>query len=141
MVSPEKMRKRFTLLKEYLQIVDELAQTPADEFLENKILIGSAKYYLQVSIECCIDMANHVIASENFRIPSDYADSFRVLRENGLISQELASRLVQMAKFRNRLVHLYGEVDSRFVYDAIVDDKMDIVRFKDEMVARFLAKP
>ena len=73
-------------------------------------MIGSAKYYLQVSIECCLDVTNHIIASEHFRAPKDYADSFMVIEEEGLVSDELGKRLRQMAKFRNRLVHLYGEM-------------------------------
>ena len=58
--------------------IKKISRTPQETFLKDKILIGSAKYYLQVSIECCLDVANHIIASEKFRAPRDYADSFIV---------------------------------------------------------------
>jgi len=55
MVSLEKIFEKFSLLDEYLGLLGKIAKTPIDKFLKDKILIGSAKYYLQVSIECCLD--------------------------------------------------------------------------------------
>ncbi len=137
MVSPEKVSKKFNLLEEYLRILEQISQTPEEEFLKDKILIGSAKYYIQISIECCIDVATHIISSEGFRSPGEYADSFRILQENGILHKELTGRLVQMAKFRNRLVHLYGEIQDDFVYRAITQDFKDIIRFQKKIHSHF----
>ena len=137
MVSPQKVSKKFNLLEEYLRILDQISQTPEGEFLKDKILIGSAKYYIQISIECCIDVATHIISSEGFRSPAEYADSFRVLMENGILDKELTGRLVQMAKFRNRLVHLYGEIQDDYVYRAITHDLTDIIQFQERIISRF----
>ncbi|MFP4031585.1 MAG: type VII toxin-antitoxin system HepT family RNase toxin [Desulfococcaceae bacterium] len=137
MVSPQKVLKKFNLLEEYLRIVKQISQAPEEEFLKDKILIGSDKYYIQISIECCIDVATHIISSEGFRSPTEYADSFRVLMENGIFDKELTSRLVQMAKFRNRLVHLYGEIQDDFVYRAITIDLKDIIRFQERIKSHF----
>ena len=46
MVSIEKMSRKFIQLDEYLVILDEIAKVPENAFLKDKILIGSAKYYL-----------------------------------------------------------------------------------------------
>jgi uncharacterized protein YutE (UPF0331/DUF86 family) len=137
MISPQKVLKKFNLLEEYLRILEQISQTPEEEFLKDKILIGSAKYYIQISIECCIDVATHIISSEGFRSPAEYADSFRVLMENGILDKELTGRLVQMAKFRNRLVHLYGEIQDDFVYRAITSDLKDIIRFQEQIKSHF----
>ncbi|MBW1748885.1 MAG: DUF86 domain-containing protein, partial [Deltaproteobacteria bacterium] len=64
MVSFEKVIYKFQQLDEYLGLLQIISRTPKENFLKDKILIGSAKYYLQVSIECCLDVANHIIASE-----------------------------------------------------------------------------
>jgi len=137
MVSSEKVLQKFTLLEEYLQLLQEISKKPKNHFLRDKILIGSAKYYLQVSIECCLDVANHIIASESFRAPKNYADAFQVLAEQKILDSELATRLQQMAKFRNRLVHLYGEVDDEFVFKALTEDLKDIFEFKKTIVETF----
>jgi len=139
MVSPEKITYKFSQLDEFLSILKGMRSTPLDEFLKDKVLIGSAKYYLQVSIECCLDVANHIIASEHFRAPEDYADSFKVLEEQGMVDPEEGLKLRQMAKFRNRLVHLYGEIDDAYVHDFILNRLQDIRKFEAVIATRFLA--
>jgi uncharacterized protein YutE (UPF0331/DUF86 family) len=137
MISFEKVVRKFQQLDEYLEILRAISQTPQKTFLKDKIVIGSAKYYLQVSIECCLDVANHVIASEKFRAPKDYSDSFMVLQEEGLISSKLGNQLRQMAKFRNRLVHLYGEIDDAYVYEYIRGELEDFIEFKSIIIKRY----
>jgi len=139
MASIEKISDKFRRLDEFLAILKGMQGTPLDVFLKDKILIGSAKYYLQVSIECCLDVANHIIASENFRAPEDYADSFKVLEENDLLDPEEGIKLRQMAKFRNRLVHLYGEIDDAYVHNFILNNLKDILNFEAVIAARFLS--
>ena len=137
MVSLEKIFEKFTLLDEYLELLGKIAKTPIDKFLKDKILIGSAKYYLQVSIECCLDVANHIIAAERFRVPQDYADSFKILEEQALVPEDIGKRLQQMAKFRNRLVHLYGTIDDSNVHKYINEDVNDLVEFKSIVIGRY----
>ena len=138
MISAEKITDKFGQLDEFLATLKGIRKTPLDKFLKDKILIGSAKYYLQVSVECCLDIANHIIAAEGFRAPKDYADSFKVLEEQGVFDEELGIKLKQMAKFRNRLVHLYGEIDDGYVHDFLNADLKDILDFKRVIAARYL---
>jgi len=134
MILHEKIALKFSHLDEYLGLLSNISKTSMEAFLKDKIIIGSAKYYLQVSIECCLDVANHIIASEHFRAPKDYADSFTVIEEKGFIPPELGKRLRQMAKFRNRLVHLYGEIDDSYVYSFMKEDIRDIEEFKSIII-------
>jgi len=137
MVSIEKIVQKSLQLDEYLGLLRDISRTPIKDFLNDKIIIGSAKYYLQVSIECCLDVANHIIASEHFRAPKDYADSFKVIEERGIIPSDLAQKLRQMAKFRNRLVHLYGEVDNAYVYEFMKEDLKDIEELRSHIINKY----
>jgi len=137
MVLIEKILSKFRQIDEYLSILRKISKTPKETFLMDNILIGSAKYYLQISIECCLDVANHIIASEKLRAPRDYADTFMVVQEEGLISSELGTRLRRMAKFRNRLVHLYGEIDNDYIYEYIKGDLKDIEEYKTVIIKRY----
>ena len=51
-------------------------------------------------------MCNHVISKNKLRVPENYADTFKVMGEAGVFSKELVAKLAEMAKFRNRLVHI-----------------------------------
>jgi len=137
MVSIEKISQKFIQLENYLELLKEISKESEEAFLKNQIIIGSAKYYLQVSIECCLDVANHIIASERLRAPNDYADSFTVLEEKGIFHQQLGQRLRQMAKFRNRLVHLYGEIDDKYVYEFLKTDVQDIRKFRKIIIEQY----
>ena len=121
-------------LDEYLTLLHQIGKTEKNSFLKDKIIIGSAKYYLQVSIEVCLDIASHIIASEHLRAPRDYADSFSVLNEAGIITSDLCRQLRQMAKFRNRLVHLYSEIDNEHIYGFIQSDLNDFSDFKKTII-------
>ena len=46
MVSIEKISRKFIQLEEYLPILTEISETSGDVFMKDKILVGSAKYYL-----------------------------------------------------------------------------------------------
>lgn len=119
MVDPAKVEGRVRLLDGYLKVLRRLAKLPQPALIGDPIPLGSAKYYLQVAIESCIDMANHIIASERLRAPRDYSDVFKVLEEEGIIPADFLPELQRMARFRNRLVHLYWEVDAEMIYDIL----------------------
>lgn len=137
MVSRDRIIRKFLQLDEHLSVLRKISDIPVESFLKDKILIGSAKYYLQVSIECCLDVANHIIACERFRAPRDYADSFRVIEEQGLISSDFGEKLRQMAKFRNPLVHLYGDIEDAFVYEFINHNLSDVEEFKSVIMKNY----
>jgi len=139
MVSAEKIINKFRLLDGFLEILQGIQSTPLEVFLKDKILSGGAKYYLQVSIECCLYVTNHIIASEHFRAPEDYSDSFKVLEENGILDPEKAMKLRQMAKFRNRLVHMYGEIDDAYVHEFLLKNLQDIQNFEKVIASKFLS--
>lgn len=53
-------------------------------------------------IECCLDVANHIIASERFRPPKDYTDMFKVIEEQGIITLGHGNKQRKMTKFRKK---------------------------------------
>jgi len=135
MVDKDRIEGIFRNLDTYLIELRALAQLPQDELLSDMARLGGAKYYLQVAVECCIDAANHLIARENWRSPASYADSFSVLAEQGVISAESLSKARRMTGMRNRLVHLYWDVDAATVYQTLQRDLDDFDQFKAAVYA------
>ncbi|MGA9348269.1 MAG: HepT-like ribonuclease domain-containing protein [Anaerolineae bacterium] len=76
-----------------------------------------------MAIEACLDIGRRLIALEGFRYPEDNRDVFQVLREEGVVSQELLPSLVDMARFRNLVVHDYAKIDDAKVY-AILKNRL-----------------
>jgi len=116
-------------LQRYVAELRRLAAVPPEAFHQDPDKIGSAKYHFVIAIECAIDVANHIIASEGFPLPKDNADSFAVLVEERIIPNEWKDRLASMARFRNRLVHLYVAVRNEQVYEYLQQSLGDLDAF------------
>jgi uncharacterized protein YutE (UPF0331/DUF86 family) len=82
-------------------------------------------------------MCNHIISRNGYRVPEDYGDTFKVMAEQGAFDQSFSEELVKMAKFRNRLVHLYWEIDDSRLYSILEDHLADLKKFLNS-IASFL---
>jgi len=124
-IDKERLEKLIGSLRSALRLLRQLKDTSEVEFLKDEHLQSSAKYNFTVAIEAAIDIASHVISRNKLRAPEDYADTFRVLSEGGILDGAFAMELGKMARFRNRLVHLYWDVDVsevRRILDTRLDD-------------------
>jgi len=97
----EKIGTLVSSIREALNRLKEIKDLSQSEFFGDKHKQDSAKNNFIVSIEAAIDIANHLISRKGFRAPEDYADTFRVLKEANILSQEFSSELEKMARFRN----------------------------------------
>lgn len=96
---------------------------------------------LQIMIETCADIANHIVSDRAMRAPTSYADTFSVLFENNVIDLELFTIMEKMAKFRNVVVHQYEEVDSEIVILILKKHLGDFDRFIDAILAYLKSFP
>ena len=133
----EKMVRLVSELRMSVGRLRELAKLTQEDFLNDPDKIGSSKYHFIVAIESCIDMCNHVIARNGYRVPEDYADTFKVMAEAGAFDPDFSDDLRNMARFRNRLVHLYWQVDDKQVFEIIRNRLNDFKKFLDS-ISRFL---
>jgi uncharacterized protein YutE (UPF0331/DUF86 family) len=81
--------------------------------------LDAVKYLLVITVEACVDIAQHVGSSESFPSPDSNADAIRMLGERGVIPAELAASLARAVGFRNVLVHQYTAVDDAVVIAAL----------------------
>jgi len=133
MVDLDRIHQRLQLLAGYLHELRRLGDLPVDEYLQHQVYAG--RYLVQVAAQACIDLANHIIASEGWRTPRDFGDSFAVLHEYGVIDEALAGGLRGLAGLRNRLVHVYDEIDDVRVHQALATGLPDLDAFA-ALVAR-----
>lgn len=90
---------------------------------------------LQILIEVCIDIANHIISDQGMRVPVGYADTFQVLMENRVISRKLFETMEKMAKFRNVVVHQYEKIDPVIVVSILYKNLGDFKKYKGAILA------
>jgi uncharacterized protein YutE (UPF0331/DUF86 family) len=93
---------------------------------------------LQMLIELCIDIANHIISDEGMRLPSGYADTFTVLMEEKVINRKLLKTMDKMAKFRNVVVHQYEKIDPAIVVSILHNNLKDFESYKKAIIKYLL---
>ena len=114
------------------QALDRLTRIRAagrEVFLSDADAKDIACYRLLLAIEAALALCYHVSARQLKCVPDDYAGCFAGLSRAGIISADLSSRLQQMARFRNLLVHVYWEVDYGRVFDVLETDLDDLRAF------------
>jgi len=83
--------------------------------------LRGVKYTFVTAIEACVDVAQHICASEGWGPPQDNGDALSLLGSHGVLSLGLATRLRMAVGFRNVLVHEYVEVDDSIVLARLAD--------------------
>jgi uncharacterized protein YutE (UPF0331/DUF86 family) len=81
-----------------------------------------------------VDVAGHIISDRGYRIPETYADTFKVLYENGTLNKGLFETMEKIAKFRNIIVHHYDKVDAEIVVRILKKDLKDFSAYKDAII-------
>ena len=113
----------------------EIAELDRETYLRGPYWTVLAERYLHVSIEAMPDTANHIIAAEGFRKPLQLRDCIAILGEEQIISQEFAQDIQQMVGLRNRLVHVYTEIDHDQIYEFLTTRLGDFETFARYIVA------
>jgi uncharacterized protein YutE (UPF0331/DUF86 family) len=134
-VDPDRVRRLLQALRAYRDALAVREAMHIDDYVVAEAFAG--RYLVQAAAQACIDIANHMVASEGWRVPADFRDAFTVLEEQQVIDGKLADRLRALAGLRNRLVHLYDDIDDRKVYAALPEGLADFDAFA-RSVARLL---
>ena len=130
----EVVTKHVSELKNALTLLYDLQSRELSELKKDQHLVGSAKYHLIIAIESAVDISNHLISKNNYRVPESYSDTFKVMAEKGILPQDLVEeKLTDMARFRNRLVHIYWDIDSEMLYQIIQENLNDLEQFLVEI--------
>jgi uncharacterized protein YutE (UPF0331/DUF86 family) len=129
------------LLAEYIGDLRELQSVNLEEYQANKLIRKAVERTLHTAIEACLDIGHHIITQEGLRSPEDNKDVFVVLGEEQIIPRDLAARLVDMARFRNLLVHEYTRLDNTVVYGILKKRLGDIDEFAQKIAAYLSQSP
>lgn len=115
MVDDILIMKKLASLADYREQLREYSGISVQQYRVDWKVQRIVERTLQMMIEICTDIANHLIADLGLRTPQTYAETFRILGENEIISIEQTKVMEKMAKFRNIVVHQYEAVDAEIV--------------------------
>lgn len=110
----------------HLRRIREKRSVTVDHFLRDLDRQESILFNLQMAIQNCIDIASHVISDEELGVAGSTNEMFYMLQQNGYLAPELTEKMVAAVGLRNLIVHEYGNVDLRKVFDIASKDIEDL---------------
>ena len=126
----EMLTGRIDVIRAALSRLKELSKLSRDEFLEDYKNPASAETFIRHCLEAIFDIGRHILAKTGkVRLTHEYKNIAKGLGESGVISKQLMSTLIEMAGYRNRIVHLYHEITDEELYEIIQKDLKDIEQF------------
>lgn len=111
MVDERRVRRLLQHVSQDLAYLRERAASDRAAIRGDVDRLAALKYVFVTAIEGCLDVAQHLCASEGWGPPATNAQALRLLGEHGVIPRELGEQLARAVGFRNVLVHGYAAVD------------------------------
>lgn len=139
MVDERRVRRLLQGVSDDLAYLAARAGGDRDALVGDRDRLAALKYVFITSIEGCLDVAQHLCASEGWGPPASNADALRLMGAHGVADVPLAETMARAVGFRNVLVHRYADVDDRRVV-AFLDHVGDLEAFVAS-VARWMTSP
>jgi len=134
----ERILEHLKRLNQYRLRLLEMKQLTRDEFLNDDLRQAAVERLLHLAIESCLNIGNRLVSLFQFEkaveTPETYADVFKGLYHLGVVDEVFSKRLVEMAKFRNRLVHAYWDLDKETVYQILQSCAVDFQLFQENTI-------
>lgn len=113
-VDRNKIEEKLQFLDKHLQIFDQMESLEDDIF---KLL--SVERAAHIIIDCIIDVGNAMIDGFIMRDPGSYEDIIDILLDEKVITEEMAKDIIELIKFRKKLVQEYTEVDDQSLFKTV----------------------
>jgi len=133
MLDRERILAKVDELDGYLKELRQIAPTSFDEYRQPEKR-RACERLLQIGIEAVIDICHLLVTGLRLGLPAEEDDLFEKLSQAEIISPQMRETVKRMKGFRNILVHAYGEVDDRIVYEMATGRLGDFTAFKKEVL-------
>jgi uncharacterized protein YutE (UPF0331/DUF86 family) len=126
LTDPELVAKKLAQIETCVQELRTMARLDslATDVRERRFV----EHTLQIAIQAALD-ASHVVSDLRLGEPSTNREPFDLLARAKLVDSGLASKLSDMAGFRNIVVHGYDTVDLEIVRDLFENHLGDLLEY------------
>lgn len=132
-IDKELIKKKLSFLDSSLSKIERM-EFDENEFVENADIHDLITFRLQQSVETCIDIATHIIASLSLERKERAKDAFLLLGKEKIIEEDLALNMGKAADFRNRVVHGYNDFDFSLLFKDYKKDVADLREFGNQIL-------
>lgn len=134
----QKILEKLENFDEYLGYLKQLQEEAKSEnvFISDFHLFGNTERYLHLCIQIIIDISHLIIIDLGLKRPEDNYEAISILFGKEIISERLAQKITKMIGLRNILVHEYGKIDRKKIYEILKTQIGDLGTFKKEITKK-----
>ena len=122
-------------IRQSLTRIQTRSHLSLNEFLNDADAQDIVVLNFQNAIQGCIDLADNIIADQEWGTPGSFNEALDTLAEHGIIPSSDAENYKSMVRFRNLTVHAYAKIDHHKIYEVVQTGPKDIERYLDYVVA------
>lgn len=130
----DRIEDSLSIIQSFLKELKCFTSMDKETFLSDTRNPAAVESFLRRSLEAIFDVGRHIIAKSYGCKELEYKKIAVELGKNGVISDEYSKVLLKIAGYRNRMVHLYNEIEPDELYDIVKNHLDDIERFPSEIV-------
>ena len=139
-MSPSKVRVATVLQKSALvdAMLAGIATLPLESltaFTRDPRDAAAAESYVRRALEALLDLGRHILSKGLGQGALEYKQVAIALRQAGVLDEQSGSVLLEMAGYRNRLVHFYDEVSAAELYEICAHRLGDVRAVREALLA------
>ncbi len=126
-INIELVNSRISGIREALQYLEELRNLSKDEFLNNYKNYNTAENLLRRILEGIFDIGRHILAKINgLSVDFEYKIIAEKMIKKHIVNYSMEDTILNIAGYRNRLIHFYHDIHSIEIYDILQKHLQDI---------------
>lgn len=138
-LDPVLLQRRLHHLATAVSRLESFKSVTLEQLEQGESIDWAVLYGLQTCIQAVLDISAHLVAASGSAVTDSYRSGLLALGRLGILPQEFAQRIADMAGFRNILVHDYLDVDMAVV-KRILDEQLDDFKEFGQHVERYMAR-
>ena len=128
----EIIKSKLSKINDTLEIIEEHLPDNFEEFERSRLIRDAVYKEIEFSIEIVLDICNIINKDLFLGMPETEESILDILEKKKIFSKDTINLIREMKKFRNILVHRYGEVDDERAFETIKEGLNDFKLFINE---------
>ena len=134
----EIIKSKLSKINDTLEIIEEHLPDNFEEFERSRLIRDAVYKEIEFSIEIVLDICNIINKDLFLGMPETEESILDNLEKKKIFSKDTINLIREMKKFRNILIHRYGEIDNERAFETIKEGLKDFELFISE-IEKFLS--
>jgi len=121
----ELIKSKSASIVKSLDFIQNNFPSEVDDFLKSKLIQNAIYKEVEFAIELVVDICAIINSDLRFNMPQDDEDILNNIEKNKVFDKKMVLIIKEMKRFRNILVHKYGDINDEQAYESIKEGLKD----------------